>query len=392
VPLALQAILPDELARVCNIDVSDARRIVSLVHRRGALPDRSPATIRRAALEAARSAGHVPGLELVDRRASAVDPFVKFAFRLPDGAVIETVRIPLEQPGRFSVCVSSQVGCALACAFCATGRMGLGRNLEVWEIVEQVRRVRADLEENPPLLPGGLGAQPGTPGEAPKRSTGVKARVHGVLFQGMGEPLANAERVIAAVRVMSEPSALAIDMRNITVCTSGLPAGIRMLLREVPAVRLGLSIGSARAGERRAIMPIDSAHPLEGVLAAAGEHAQATRMAPMFAYTLLAGVNDADEDAAALADTARAFAEAHGVRPRLSLIPYNSIAKDGEADPFRPSGRLAAFREALQARGVGSIVRYSGGGDVGAACGQLARQPVRSARRRLTVDPDPTPR
>jgi 23S rRNA (adenine2503-C2)-methyltransferase len=213
-----------------------------------------------------------------------------------------------------------------------------------------------------------------------------------VLFQGMGEPLANAERVIAAVRVMSEPSALAIDMRNITVCTSGLPAGIRMLLREVPAVRLGLSIGSARAGQRRAIMPIDGAHPLEQVLAAAGEHAQATRMAPMFAYTLLAGVNDADEDALALADLARAFAEAHGVRPRLSLIPYNSIARDGEADPFGPSGRLAAFREVLQARGVGSIVRYSGGGDVGAACGQLARQPVRSPRRRLTVDPDPTPR
>lgn len=374
-PLALQATLPDELARVCNIDVSDARRIVSLVHRRGALPDRAPATIRRAALDAARAAGHVPGLDLVDRRASSVDPFVKFAFRLHDGAVIETVRIPLEQPGRYSVCVSSQVGCALACAFCATGRMGLARNLEVWEIVEQVRRVRIDLEENPPSLP-----------------EGARARVHGVLFQGMGEPLANAERVIAAVRVMSEPSALAIDMRNITVCTSGLPTGIRMLLREVPAVRLGLSIGSARSGERRAIMPIDGAHPLEEVLAAAGEHARATRMAPMFAYTLLAGVNDGDEDALALADLARAFAEAHGVRPRLSLIPYNSIAKEGTDDPFRPSGRLAAFREALGARGVGSIVRYSGGGDVGAACGQLARPPVRLPRRRLTVDPDPTPR
>jgi 23S rRNA (adenine2503-C2)-methyltransferase len=430
VPLALQATLPDELARACNIDVSDARRIVSLVHRRGALPDRSPATIRRAALDAARAAGHVPGIELVDRRASSVDPFVKFAFRLPDGAVIETVRIPLEQPGRYSVCVSSQVGCALACAFCATGRMGLARNLEVWEIVEQVRRVRIDLEENPPSLPGslpgglgaqpgmpgedtkrttaGLGAQPGMPGEGTKRTTAglgaqpgmptedtkhtARARVHGVLFQGMGEPLANAERVIAAVRVMSEPSALAIDMRNITVCTSGLPSGIRMLLREVPAVRLGLSIGSARSGERRAIMPIDSAHPLAEVLAAAGEHARATRMAPMFAYTLLAGVNDGDEDANALADLARAFAEAHGVRPRLSLIPYNSIAKEGAADPFGPSGRLAAFREALGARGVGSIVRYSGGGDVGAACGQLARPPVRSPRRRLTVDPDPTPR
>jgi 23S rRNA (adenine2503-C2)-methyltransferase len=370
----LQAVLPEELARTCAIELQDARRIVSLVHRKGPLPERAPATIRRAALEAARAAGHVPAIDRVDRRPSAVDPFVKYAFRLPDGAVIETVRIPLEQPGRLSVCVSSQVGCALACAFCATGRMGLGRNLETWEIVEQVRQVRAELAEVAP--PGGWPAPP---------------RVHGVLFQGMGEPLANAERVIQAIRVMSEPSALAIDMRNITVCTSGLPSGIRTLLREVPQVRLGLSLGSARPGRRQSLMPIDKAHPLEEVLAAAGEHARATRQAPMFAYTLLAGENDADEDAAALADLVQGFLAAHGVRPRLSLIPYNSIG-DGAEDPFRPSGRLEPFRAALLARGVGSIVRYSGGGDVGAACGQLARPLVRGGRRRLEVDPAPTPR
>ena len=120
-------------------------------------------------------------------------------------------------------------------------------------------------------------------------------------------------------------------------------------------------------------MPIENAHPLEDVLAATGEHARATKRSPMFAYTLLAGENDADRDAEALADLCRAFADAHGVRPRLSLIPYNSIGQGEEADPFRPSTRLDAFRAALLARGVGTIVRYSGGGDVGAACGQLAR-------------------
>lgn len=340
----LQALLPDELARACSIDIGDARRLVSLVHRSGELPDRAPATIRRAALDVARRYGHVPSIDLVERRASAEDPFVKYAFRLADEQVIESVRIPLERAGRFAACVSSQVGCALACAFCATGRMGLVRNLETWEIVEQVRRVRADL--------GDLG------------------RVHGVLFQGMGEPLSNAERVIQAIRVMAEPSALAIDMRNITVCTAGLPAGIRRLAREVPAVRLGLSLGSVRPDERRRLMPIDKAHPLAEVLEAVGEHAKASRHSPMFAYTLLAGENDTVSDAEALAALIQAFIDAHGARPRLSLIPYNTIA-DG---PFQRSSieRLDAFRAALRAKKIGSIVRYSGGGDVGAACGQLA--------------------
>ncbi len=173
--------------------------------------------------------------------------------------------------GRFSACVSSQAGCALACAFCATGRLGLSRNLEVWEIVEQVRLLRATLG----------------PGE----------RIHGVVFQGMGEPLANVDRVIAAIRVMNDPCALAIDSRAITVCTSGLPSGIRQLAREVPKVRLGLSIGSARPAVRRRLMPIDAAHSLEDVLAAAEEHARATGLAPMWAVTPLAGVNDTDDDA-----------------------------------------------------------------------------------------------
>lgn len=339
----LQAVLPVDLARAAGIDLADARRIVSLVHRKGPLPDRAPATIRRSALDAVRAIGHVPALELVERRPSAVDPFVKYAFRLADGAVIEAVRIPLERAGRFSVCVSSQVGCALACAFCATGRMGLVRNLEVWEIVEQVRALRADLPE------GG--------------------RVHGVLFQGMGEPLSNADRVIQAIRVLAEPSAQAIDMRNITVCTAGLPSGIERLRREVPAVRLGVSLGSVIPGRRRALMPIDGAHPLEDVLAAAGAHARATSMAPMFAYTLLAGQNDTDEDAAALADLCERFRASYGIGPRLSLIPYNAI----EGADFVRSPRLEAFRDVFRARGLGTIVRYSGGGDVGAACGQLAR-------------------
>lgn len=344
----LQAVSPEDLAARARIDLADARRIVSLVHRSGRLPERSPATIRRAALDKVRAIGDVPSIERVERRASAVDPFVKMTFRLRDGAVIESVRIPLEKAGRYSVCVSSQVGCALACAFCATGTMGLKRNLEAWEIVEQVRRVREDLAADPP------------PGVA-------RPKIHGVLFQGMGEPMANLDRVIDAIRVLGDPSAQAIDVRNITVCTAGIPSGIRRLAAEVPAARLGVSLGTARPGARRSLMPIDGAHPLSSVMEAAGEHARATGHAPMFAYTLLAGHNDTDEDAAGLADLVRSFAATHGVRPRLSLIPFNGFEGSG----FERSARLDAFRNALAAAGAFAIVRYSGGGDVGAACGQL---------------------
>jgi 23S rRNA (adenine2503-C2)-methyltransferase len=354
--LALQAVLPDELARAARIELGDARRIVSLVHRESGLPVRAPATIRRRALDAVRALGEVPSIEQVERCASAIDPFVKYAFRLCDDAVVEAVRIPLEHAGRFSACISSQVGCALACAFCATGRMGLTRNLQAWEMVEQVRALRADLP--------------------------LGAKMHGVLFQGMGEPLANAERVIQAIRVLAEPSAQAIDMRNITVCTAGLPSGIRALAREVPAARLGVSIGSALPGRRRALMPIDAAHPLDEVLDAAAEHACVTGHAPMLAYTLLAGYNDGDDDAAALADLCAAFQAGARIKPRLSLIPFNAI----DAGTFVRSERLAVFRALLRARGVGTIVRYSGGGDVGAACGQLARIASRPVAEVTTRD------
>lgn len=342
---------PAALARELAIPVADARKLVSAAHRAppGAwpfAPGIAYPEVRRASLERVRAEGALPSLEVVREEASQVDPFRKYLLRSPDGKALETVRIPLERPGRYSVCVSSQIGCALACAFCATGRLGLSRNLETWEIVEQVRVVRRSL----------------APGE----------KIHGVVFQGMGEPLANFERVAEAVRVLCEPSAQAIDARAMTVCTSGLPTGIRRLARELPKVRLGLSLGSALPSARRSLMPIEAAHPLADVLEACREHVAETGLAPMWAVTLLAGVNDSDAHAAALAELVLDFTARSGKRPRLSVIPYNAI-DEGEADPFRRADpeREAAFRAVLQARGVFSHKRYSGGGDVGAACGQL---------------------
>jgi 23S rRNA (adenine2503-C2)-methyltransferase len=342
--LPLQAQTPEALAGACGLELGEARKIVAAVHR--GEPIEAARGVRRVAIEAVRARGNVPTLEVRAVRRSALDPFLKLALGTHDGHVIETVRIPLERAGRFSACVSSQAGCALACVFCATGRLGLSRNLETWEIVEQVRLVRGTLE-------------PGT-----------RQRVHGVVFQGMGEPLANVERVIEAIRVMCEPSAMAIDARAMTVCTSGLPSAIRRLARELPRVRLGVSIASARPEVRRTLMPIDAVHPLDEVIDAVEEHARTTGLAPMWALTPLAGVSDTAEDARALAERARRFETRTGVRPRVSVVPYNAIDVPG-SDLFE-RGNVAAFVAALVANGVHAHLRYSGGSDVAAACGQLS--------------------
>ncbi|WP_394837457.1 radical SAM protein [Pendulispora rubella] len=351
--LALQGLTPVALAESLAISLAEARKIVSAVHR-----DRDLgvplAEVRRVSMEAVRTHGHVPALALVREESSRLDPFRKLLLRRANmddskDELFETVRIPLERPGRFSVCVSSQVGCALACTFCATGRLGLRRNLESWEIVEQVRWVRR-----------GLG-----PGE----------RVHGVVFQGMGEPMANLDRVIEAIRVLCDPSAQAIDARAITVCTSGLPTGIRRLARELPKVRLGLSLGSAIPEARRRLMPIDDSFSLDAVLDAAIEHARTTGLSPMWAMTLLHGVNDGEEHAQALAHRVLDFAQRSGVRPRLSILAYNRIDEDDDPFTRTPIEREDRFREILRQRGVFTHKRYSGGSDVGAACGQLAARP-----------------
>lgn len=336
--LALQALTPERLAAaVPQVSLAEARKLVAQVHR--GEPVHASSAVRRSAADAVRCAGHVPSLQLIAETPSQIDPFVKYLLAGEGDARFEAVRIPLEHPDRFSVCVSSQVGCALACTFCATGRLGLSRNLAAWEIIEQVRIVRARLP---------------------------RGRVHGVVFQGMGEPLANLDEVLAAIEVMQEPSALGIDARAITVCTAGLPVGIRRLAREVPNVRLGLSLHAAFAEKRKSLMPIARAHVLDEVLEACADHARTTGLSPMWAITLLAGVNDSDDDARALAERARAFEASTGRRPRLSIIAYNAI---GAEDPYQRSPREAEFRAAL---GLPSHRRYSGGSDVAAACGQLA--------------------
>jgi 23S rRNA (adenine2503-C2)-methyltransferase len=342
---SLLSLLPDELvASSSAISLPEARRILSIAHRSGQLPTVTPAGIRRVAMQAARQAFPIPHLRTLRTLTSQIDPFVKFAFASDDDAVIESVRIPLERPGRYVVCVSSQIGCAIGCSFCGTGRMGLSRNLWDWEIIDQVSWVRAGLPKG--------------------------ARVHGVVLQGMGEPLANLPAVVRAVRVLCDPNALAIDARNITVCTAGVAHALPALFEALPNVRVAISIGSAISAKRCRLIPLESSQPLASVIEQLAQHARATRIAPMWAYTLLGGVNDTDEDLDAIATLARDFSQRSGVRPRLSLAKYNPV---GGIDAYAPSTpeRSEQFRTALGQLGIPVVRRYSGGSDIGAACGQL---------------------
>jgi 23S rRNA (adenine2503-C2)-methyltransferase len=346
---AIQGLTPPQLAEAAGIGIVTARKLVAAVQQRGmdAIGETVPKQALRAEVDRVAARFRVGRLEIVTREASQVDPFVKYLFRCEDGALVEAVRIPLEKPGRFVACVSSQVGCALGCRYCATGRLGLSRNLEAWEIVEQVRVIRREL----PL------------------DGNARARVHGVVFQGMGEPLANVDRVMQAIRVLHDPCGQAIEQRAITVCTAGVPGGIRKLAASELRVRLGVSIASARREVRRSLLPVEDANPLDEVLAATAEYVRAKGDAPMLAVTLLGGINTSDEDADAFGRLALSLRDATGVAPRLSLVPYNP--SEGDRYARATDDEMARFHDRISRFGVPVVRRYSGGGDVGAACGQL---------------------
>jgi len=274
-------------------------------------------------------------LVVIDRRRSEVDPFVKYLFRAPDGHVFETVRIPLQRP-RWSVCVSSQAGCALACAFCETGRVGFARNLEPWEMVEQVLTVRRESPERP---------------------------VTGVVFQGQGEPFQNYENVIRAAEVLRDPCGGRIRGDRITISTVGLVPQIERYTDEGHPYRLILSLTSAFSRKRAALVPLTARYDVPALAAAMRRHA-ARRGGPVnLAWVLIAGVNTGAEEARELA---RLFP---GVTVRLSVIDVND-----------PAGRFlrasdeerSRFLSALAENGIGFVRRYSGGPDIHAACGMLA--------------------
>lgn len=279
--------------------------------------------------------GQLTRLKVLDRRQSGVDPFVKYLFEAPDGRSFETVRIPLEKP-RWSVCVSSQVGCALACAFCETGRMGFLRNLEPWEMVEQVLTVRRESPERP---------------------------VTGVVFQGQGEPFQNYEHVIRAAEVLRDPCGARIRGDRITISTSGVLPAIERYTDEGHPYRLILSLTSAFGEKRARLIPVGRKYDVPELANAMRRHAARHGGPVHLAWVLMAGVNTGPDEARELG---RLFA---GVAVRLSVIDVN----DPTGEFLRASdAERGRFLSALAEQGIGFVRRYSGGPDIHAACGMLA--------------------
>jgi 23S rRNA (adenine2503-C2)-methyltransferase len=319
-----------------GLDLPQARRVVTrIVHNYRDDLDGIPG-LKKSKAEAVMAEGRRERLEVIDRRRSAVDPFVKYLFRAGDGRVFETVRIPLEQP-RFSVCVSSQAGCALKCAFCETGRMGFERNLEPWEIVDQVLRVRSESPERP---------------------------VTGVVFQGQGEPFQNYDNVMTAADVLRDPCGGRIGSDRITISTVGLLPAIERYIEEGRPYRLILSLTSAFKEKRESLLPVAGRWPIEDLAEAMKRLARKQRNVINLAWVLMSGVNTGEDEARELG---RLF---KGERVRLSVIDVND-----PTGQFMRAGddERGAFLNALSQNRIPFVRRYSGGPDIHAACGMLAR-------------------
>jgi 23S rRNA (adenine2503-C2)-methyltransferase len=327
-----------------------ARQLFSWLHRGASFDQMSdlPEPLRGRLAQTARA-----GTLRVVTREEAPDGSARFAFRTDDGHLIETVLIP--HRARTTVCVSSQIGCAFGCGFCATGKQGLTRSLRAGEMVEQVVRVQSEL--------GGR--------QAPVERAG-RRRVTNVVFMGMGEPLANYDAVLKAVALLNDERGLRIGARHIAISTCGLPDQIRRLAGEGIQLALAISLHGATDAVRERLVPIGRKHSIAQVMAAARYYVERTGRKVVFAYVVVPGVNDTPEQATRLAALLR------GLPSVVNVIPRNPLGEASRPDPD------AAFRFArlLQARGLSAVVRRSRGAEVLGACGQLSsrRQRADTAR------------
>jgi len=262
---------------------------------------------------------------------------VKALMTLRDGAIIEAVLMLGHE--RQTVCVSSQVGCANGCTFCATGDMGFTRNLTVWEIVAQVILFNRYL-----------------------KSSGQ--HVSNVVVMGMGEPFSNYKNVIAAIKTLNEKDGFNLGWRRMSVSTCGLPDKIRNFSREPFEVNLALSLHAPTDKIRSTLMPINQRYPLSEVMSAIDEYIDTTRRKVMFEYMLIKGVNDSDSCAYQLASILK------GKLAVLNLIPYNPTSHTDYVESDK--NRIKQFKSILDQRGINVTERFRHGRDISAACGQLA--------------------
>ena len=280
-------------------------------------------------------------LELDAQHDSMLDGATKLLYRTAAGQTIESVILRIDT-GRTSLCVSSQVGCAVRCSFCATGQMGVAVNLTRDEIVDQVVQTNRLLA-------------------AEDRA------VRNVVFMGMGEPLHNEDEVYAAVEILASPRYFNLEPTRLLVSTVGIPDAMIRCATRFPRLGMALSLHSARQDRRERIIPLARRFPLDRLREAIAEVTAIQKRPLMIEYLLLADVNDTDDDVTALIEY---LAE---LPVHINLIPYNPI-DEGRGLVGTPSTRRREFGERLRAAGFTVRVRYSLGKDIAAACGQLVRR------------------
>jgi 23S rRNA (adenine2503-C2)-methyltransferase len=298
---------------------------------------------------------------------SSSAPRTRGGFRGPRTPPEHLAQVLFPRHPKLTQCISSQVGCALDCAFCATAKLGFGRQLSAGEIVDQVYRAERIMGSTTP--------------DDPTRRAGAE-RVTNVVFMGMGEPLHNFDNLVRALRILTHPFGPGFARRRITVSTAGLVPGIERLAQEPLQVHLALSLNATTDEVRDQIMPINQKWKISRLLEAVRKMPLKKRQRITFEYVLLGGVNDSDQDAARLPRLL------HGIPAKINLIPWNPHS---QAPYRRPSDeRVSAFHEALRREGLAVYVRRSRGDDIDAACGQLAARgdtPLLSIRRDRILAP-----
>lgn len=286
----------------------------------------------------------VPSMQLHLHQSSQAQDTDKFLFKMGDGSLVESVKMQyLETPGsgagsRLAICISSQVGCAMACSFCASGLAGLQRNLATWEIVDQVVQIQRQVQP-------------------------LGQRVANVVYMGIGEPFHNYDNVLRSVRIINCGEGLGIGMRHLTISTSGLVPQIRQLAAERLPIRLAISLHATGDELRNQIMPVNRKWPIAELLEACREYQQATERRITFEYVLLEDVNDSLAEAEELGKMLR------GLHVLVNLIPWNPV--EGASYQRSRPGRIRAFQERVEAHGPKCTVRQEKGADIDAACGQL---------------------
>ncbi len=338
-----------------------AQQLFEWLYTKGVTDFRSMTNLGKAFREQLARASTVHGITPVDSAFSGLDGTTKFLFELEGGLKIESVLIPPatefrtgeqeddEEQTRLTLCVSTQVGCPLDCAFCATGTMGFFRNLTTGEIVDQILQV--------------------------KRIAGKK--ITNIVFMGMGEPMLNYDNVMAASEIIS--AGIGIALKRVTLSTAGWPDRIRQMGDEERRMKLAISLHSAVNETRTKLMPINKKFNLDALMGAVEYYYHRAKQRVTYEFIFFDGMNDTEREVKALIRLARR------VPCKINVIPYHSIAftqPEGLAASLRPSPRMEELVQMLRAHHLTAMVRSSAGEDIDAACGQLAVKALRSAARR----------